>query len=114
MFPARQIMVSCKARVSCSFKFGLVSPIPPIAKLLRDPTVRALYVWLPSWLRHPLKAWGAVAKVRHGVLRFPARLRSEVPTRSRLSARLMQLPGGCVCSYSVGRCLLCRAVSSTV
>jgi hypothetical protein len=27
---------------------GLVSPTPPIAKLLRDPTIRALYVWLPT------------------------------------------------------------------
>jgi hypothetical protein len=51
-----------------NFWVGLVSPIPPIAKLLRDPAVRALYVWLPSWLRPPLKAWGAVVKVRYGVL----------------------------------------------
>lgn len=47
-----------------NFWVGLVSPIPPIAALLRDPTVRALYVWLPNWLKPPLKKWGAVTKVR--------------------------------------------------
>jgi hypothetical protein len=46
---------------------ALVSPIPPIAKLLRDPTVRALYAWLPSWARPPLKKWGAVVKVSQWV-----------------------------------------------
>lgn len=46
-----------------SFWVALVSPIPPIAKLLRDPTVRALYAWLPDWVRPPVKKWGAVAKV---------------------------------------------------
>ncbi|WIA23563.1 hypothetical protein OEZ85_000288 [Tetradesmus obliquus] len=46
-----------------SFWVGLVSPIPPIAKLLRDPTIRALYVWLPTWLRPSLKKWGAVVKI---------------------------------------------------
>jgi hypothetical protein len=46
-----------------SFWVGLVLPIAPIAKLLRDPTIRALYVWLPTWLRPPLKKWGAVTKV---------------------------------------------------
>jgi hypothetical protein len=49
--------------VWCNLWVGLVSPIPPIAKLLRDPTIRALYVWLPTWLRPPLKKWGAVTKV---------------------------------------------------
>jgi hypothetical protein len=49
-----------------NFWVGLVSPIPPISKLLRDPTIRALYVWLPTWLRPPLKKWGAVTKVRAG------------------------------------------------
>jgi len=47
-----------------TFWVALVSPVPPIAKLLKDPTVRALYAWLPSWARPPLKKWGAVAKVR--------------------------------------------------
>jgi hypothetical protein len=41
-----------------------VSPIPPIAALLRDPLVRAAYAWLPDALRPPLKKWGAVAKAR--------------------------------------------------
>jgi hypothetical protein len=48
-----------------NFWVALVSPIPPIAKLLRDPTVRALYAWLPAWARPPLKKWGAVVKVSH-------------------------------------------------
>lgn len=46
-----------------SFWVALVSPVPPIAKLLRDPVVRALYAWLPTWARPPLEKWGAVAKV---------------------------------------------------
>lgn len=46
-----------------SFWVALVSPIPPIAKILRDPTVRSLYAWLPTWARPPLKKWGAVVKV---------------------------------------------------
>lgn len=46
------------------FWVALVSPVPPIAKLLKDPVVRALYAWLPTWARPPLKKWGAVVKVR--------------------------------------------------
>jgi hypothetical protein len=46
-----------------SFWVALVSPVPPIAKLLKDPTARALYAWLPAWARPPLKKWGAVVKV---------------------------------------------------
>jgi hypothetical protein len=46
-----------------SFWVALVSPVPPIAKLLKDPVVRALYAWLPQWARPPLKKWGAVVKV---------------------------------------------------
>jgi hypothetical protein len=47
---------------------GLVSPIPPIARLLRDPTVRAIYAWLPDWARPPLKKWGAVLKVSESLV----------------------------------------------
>lgn len=53
-----------------SFWVALVSPVPPIAKLLKDPVVRALYAWLPQWARPPLKKWGAIVKVskKHHVL----------------------------------------------
>jgi hypothetical protein len=46
------------------FWVGLVNPVPPIAALLKEPIVRALYAWLPAWARPPVKIWGAVAKVR--------------------------------------------------
>ncbi|KAF8061129.1 Apmap [Scenedesmus sp. PABB004] len=49
-----------------AFWVALVSPVPPIARLLRDPAVRAVYAWLPDWARPPLKKWGAVAKVDGG------------------------------------------------
>eukprot|EP00775_Hariotina_reticulata_P007690 gene7690-7890_t len=45
------------------FWVGLVNPVPPIAVLLKEPVVRALYAWLPAGARPPVKIWGAVAKV---------------------------------------------------
>ena len=46
------------------FWVSLVAPIPPIAKLLKEPLVRAVYAWLPAALRPRPKPWGAVLKVR--------------------------------------------------
>lgn len=54
-----------------NFWVALLSPVPPIAKLLGEPAVRAIYAWLPDALRPKLKPWGAVAKVcelRRGLL----------------------------------------------
>eukprot|EP00877_Chromochloris_zofingiensis_P013931 jgi/Chrzof1/8792/Cz03g24210.t1 len=46
-----------------NFWVALLSPIPPVAKVLGPPAVRGLYAWLPAWLRPPLKSWGAVVKI---------------------------------------------------
>lgn len=41
----------------------MLSPVPPIARLLGEPAVRAAFAWLPDWARPPLKPWGAVARI---------------------------------------------------
>lgn len=51
-----------------NFWVALINPVPPIARLLRDPTVRAVYAWLPNWARPPVKKWGAVVKVSWGTI----------------------------------------------
>jgi hypothetical protein len=43
---------------------AFINPVPPIARILREPAVRALYAWLPAWARPPAPRWGAVMKVR--------------------------------------------------
>ncbi|GBF92278.1 strictosidine synthase [Raphidocelis subcapitata] len=46
-----------------SFWLAMLSPVPPIAKLLGEPGVRAVFAWMPDWLRPPPRPAGMVAKI---------------------------------------------------
>jgi len=42
---------------------AVLSPVPPIAKLLGEPGVRGVFAWMPDWARPAIKPWGTVIKV---------------------------------------------------
>jgi hypothetical protein len=46
-----------------NFWVAVLSPVPPIAKLLGEPGVRAVFAWMPDWARPAIKPWGTVIKV---------------------------------------------------
>ncbi|KAI8467567.1 MAG: strictosidine synthase [Monoraphidium minutum] len=46
-----------------NFWVAVLAPVPPIAKLLREPGVRAVYAWMPDWARPKVQKWGTVVKI---------------------------------------------------